>query len=313
MRPPIVRSLTLAVAFCTAASAQAPKPRPVLYRGACEPSAAVALASSTFVLADDEKQKKLFVLSQEQPDKPQDLPLPAGFETEDMEGAARIGDDLYWIGSHSRNRNGEEQPERHRLFALRVAPRDGTFSAEAVGRPYTTLLADLQRDERFNAFKLACASELAPEEPGGLNIEGLGASPDGKLLIGFRNPTREGKALIVTLNNPRAVLDGAPASFGAPVELDLNGLGIRSLEFWPAGEAYVIIAGSTDDSGRFQAYRWSGQSNDPPEPIASANFAGLIPEAAFLAAPSDLMVLSDEGAFCFKPDGFRSLVIKLPD
>jgi hypothetical protein len=33
--------------------------------------------------------------------------------------------------------------------------------------------------------------------PGGLNIEGLAATPDGQLLIGFRNPLSEGKALLL--------------------------------------------------------------------------------------------------------------------
>ncbi|HYG61171.1 MAG TPA: DUF3616 domain-containing protein [Thermoanaerobaculia bacterium] len=75
---------------------------------------------------------------------------------------------------------------------------------------------------------------MPAEEPGALNIEGL-AAKDGKLLIGFRGPVRGGKALVVTLENPQEVLNqGAPASFATPIELDLDGLGIRSLEHWPA-------------------------------------------------------------------------------
>ena len=40
-------------------------------------------------------------------------------------GAARIGDVVYWIGSHARNKNGRYRPERHRFLALKISHGTG--------------------------------------------------------------------------------------------------------------------------------------------------------------------------------------------
>jgi hypothetical protein len=284
-------------------AAQMPDPPlTITYPGMCEASAAVALGAGSFAVADDD-EKDLRVYRLESPAKPQILQIskavPDLAEKADLEGAARIGDDIYWLGSHSRKKSGEERPGGRRLFAIHVAAADGGFRVEPVGRPYKTLLEDLQKDGRYNKYELDKAAALTPEEPGGLNIEGL-AAQDRRLLIGFRNPVRAGKALIATLENPRQVLDGQPAIFGAPVELDLENLGIRSLEHWPAAKAYVIIAGTPEDAGRFQAFRWSGIPCDKPQPIADVDLSGLVPEAVFFESDttSELIVLSDDGATC---------------
>jgi len=50
------------------------------------------------------------------------------------------------------------------------------------------------------------ASHLAPKTPGALNIEGLCATPDHKLLIAFRNPLPQSKALLIPLENPEQVI-----------------------------------------------------------------------------------------------------------
>jgi hypothetical protein len=283
----------------------------------CEASAALMLEPGLFVVGDDD-EADLRVYRKDEPAMPAILKisgLPGLKEKADLEGAARIGDEIYWIGSHSRKNSGKEDLERHRLFAIKVKSADGQFSAEAVGKPYEKLLEDLQKDSRFDKFNLGAAAQLAPVECGGLNIEGLAATPDGKLLLGFRGPVRGGKALVVPLSNPREVLTGGKPSFGDPIELDLGGLGIRSMEHWPAANAYLIIAGSFEDGGRFQAYRWSGQASDNPQPIANAGLSLLVPEAVFFdpAAPDELFMLSDDGDACPDPQkAFRSRRVKLP-
>lgn len=314
----ILLSLTLGLVLAGGAAAQTPEPAKevVLYSGPCEASAALMLEPGVFVVGDDD-ERDLRVYQRDDPAKPpkklEISGLPGLEEKADLEGAARIGDEIYWIGSHSRKNSGVEDLERHRLFAIKVKSADGQFSAEAVGKPYTKLLEDLQEDGRFGRFNLGAAAQLAPVECGGLNIEGLAATPDGKLLLGFRGPIRGGKALIVPLSNPRAVLTGGKPSFGDPIELNLGGLGIRSMEHWPAADAYLIIAGSFEDGGRFQAYRWSGQASENPQPI-NAGLSLLVPEAVFFdpAAPSELFILSDDGDACPKPKVFRSRRVKLP-
>lgn len=313
MSEKIFRSLLLGLLVAGATRAQEPNPTDVRYPGTCEASAAVMLEPGLFLVGDDD-QKDLRIYKKDTPGDPEIVKisdLPGLKKKADLEGAARIGDAIYWIGSHSRKNNGEEDLDRHRLFAISVKAE--SHALEAVGQPYLTLIEDLDKDGRYAPFHLKDAAKLPPIAPGGLNIEGLAATPEGALLIGFRNPISKKKALIATLKNPREVLAGAKPSFGAPIRLKLKGLGIRSLEYWPAAKAYVIIAGSSEDGGTFQAYQWSGKAGGKPKSIKNADLGTLVPEAVFFdpAAPTELFVLSDDGDFCPNPPAFRSRRVTL--
>jgi hypothetical protein len=159
-----------------------------------------------------------------------------------MEGAARIDDRIYWIGSHGADQEGRERRSSQLLFATRMQRRNGEPRLEAVGRPYRSLLRDLAADSRYRGFNLIGASRRPSKEPGGLSIEGLATTPSGGLLIGLRNALVErNRALVIPLLNPSEVLEGRSARFGDPVRLDLQGLGIRSIE--ALNGAYWIVAG----------------------------------------------------------------------
>jgi hypothetical protein len=302
--------LGLLVAGTSHAQATATTPgAEIKYPGTCEASAAVMLEPGLILVGDDD-QEDLRIYKKDAPVEPEIVKISelAGLKKKaDLEGAARIGDTIYWIGSHSRKNKGGEDLDRHRLFAIKIKA-GGNHAVEEVGRSYVTLIEDLAKDGHYAPFHLMDAAKLAPVKPGGLNIEGLAASPEGELLIGFRNPIPQSKALIATLKNPQEVLSGKKPKFGTPTQLDLGGLGIRSLEYWPAGKAYVISAGSFEDGGTFQAFRWSGKATDKPKPIANLDFGSLIPEAIFFdpAVPNELVVLSDDGDVCPTPPAFRS-------
>ncbi len=81
----------------------------------------------------------------------------------------------------------------------------------------------------LRSFHLESAAQLTPKSRGALNIEGLCATPDQPLVIGFRNPIPQGKALLVPLLNPDEVIGGRPAQLGEPKQLDRNGLGIEPM------------------------------------------------------------------------------------
>jgi hypothetical protein len=304
----ILLSVVLGLAVAGGAAAQPPDldRTIVLFPGLCEPSAAMAFGSGRFVVADDEEED-LYAYSIDRFSGFEDVEISdlTGLNnTADIEGATQIGDTFYWINSHSRTRGGNERVERRRLFAIRIDPKR-VEKPELVGKPYLTLLEDLQRDARFVKYNLGDASRLPPEQEGALNIEGLAATPDGKLLIGFRNPIRDGKALVVTLNNPGDALEGQPAVFGEPIELDLGGLGIRSIEFWPARNAYAILAGAFGASSQFQIFGWPGRAGDRPVPMQGIDLTGLIPEALFLDG-NELFILSDDGDVCPQDKAFRA-------
>ena len=189
-----------------------------------------------------------------------------------------------------------------------------------VGKPYVKLLHDMDASAALKPYKLAGAARLAAEADGGFNIEGLAATPDGRLLIGLRNPLPHQRALIIPLDNPGdMIIKGQPARLGAPIELDLGRRGIRSIEF--VGSSYLIVAGPPGDKGSFALYRWSGQAGDAASPVSGVDLQDLRPEALFAIPQTErVQLLSDDGGVkmsgvaCKKlpasQQTFRSLTVK---
>lgn len=271
------------------------------YCGLCDASAAVWLDAQTFAVANDE-DNVIRVYSSTNAGVPlssTDLSSFLQVDTKqpevDIEGAATIGELTFWISSHGRNAKGKERSSRHRFFATRTIVEKGVPYLGPTGLPYSKLLDDLENDPRLKEFELAAASTLAPKSPGGLNIEGLAATPEGHLLIGFRNPIPKGNALLVPLLNPAQVIAGAPAKLGSPILVSLNNSGIRSIAEWRGG--YMIVAGSFDGEGKSAFYWWPGPEQTP-ERLFIPGTRGLNPEAVAAsldAKQTDLLVVSDEG------------------
>ena len=265
----------------------------------CDASAVLAINHDLFVIADDE-DSLMRIYSRSNGGMPvqfRNLSTFLGFTGKseaDIEGSARIGDRMFWITSHGNNRKGKEQVSRQRLFAVRVTGTNSTAQIQPTGKPYTRLLDDLLADPRLKQFNLLAATTLPPKTPGALNIEGLAATPEGHLLIAFRNPVPRGQALIVPLLNPLEVIDGQRARLGDPQLLNLGGYGIRSIEEWRGN--YLIVAGSVDGNGKSRLYEWNGKGQ--PELWADANFTGINPEAITVmqrGATTELFIVSDDG------------------
>lgn len=281
------------------------------YTGMCDASAAVSIGHGRFVVADDEldvlrvyqKSGGAPVASLDLIDYLRNRKGTNKNHEADLEGAAAIGDRIYWISSHARKgSDGSVDPHRMRLFATSISGgANAATVAQVSGAPYETLLTDLVADPRFAV--LAEASRHGPEDgnPDGLNIEGLASTPEGGLMIGFRNPQPGKKALVVTLLNPREVLAGsARPQFGDLRPLDLGGRGIRSLE--RVINEYLIVAGPRGGADKspvkpaFSLYRWSGKNNDKPVLVRPLDDGSFRPEAVFFDPDSkELVMLSDDG------------------
>ena len=266
-----------------------------VYRGMCDASAAAALGPDRFVVANDERnQLKIYLRGTADPIEVLDL---SGFlgtaqdKESDLEGAATIGQRIYWISSHGRNKKGKVQERRQRFFATE-AGAGGLL--EPVGKPYTRLLEDMIAAPQLQKYLLAHSASLLPEEPGAFNIEGLAATPEGGLLIGLRNPAPRGMALVIPLLNPDQVVHGEAALLGEAIELDLGGLAIRSMEL--VGLAYMIVAGPPADQGEFALYRWSGDPQAAAVQLLHEPFEKARPEALFaIPGTRKLQILSDDG------------------
>jgi len=320
---PLATLLALAVGVGAETSCGAAAARELVFVGICDASAAVALTSRTFAVADDEDS----VLRVYDADRggeplrsvdlsdalfPPDRAKPVGSGKKkhgkkqqrraaeakrqrrapesDIEAAARIGDVAYWMTSHGRNRSGKRKDARMLFFATTAS--GGSDALRMVGRGYEHLLDDLLTDERYAAFELAAAAELAPKDPGGLNLEGLGERPEGGVWIGFRNPIPGGRALIAPLLNPEALVEGERARLGDPILLDLGGLGIRSLSRWRGRT--LIAAGAYAEGGAARLFTWDGRG--PAAEVVGLDLEGLNPEGFFSPEERDeILLLSDDG------------------
>ena len=277
------------------------------HSGSCDASGAIALDEDRFIVASDE-DNYLRVYSANESGAPLAIidindyfPNNLKKKEVDIEAATQLNGILYWITSHGRNKDGERKPLHHQFFANKITD-SGKPSLEKEGNSYTELVfKDMFLDERLKKYKLNEAEELAPKKEGGLNIEGLTATPNGNLLIGFRNPIPEGKALILPLTNPLELITKGKevqASFGEPIELNLGGLGIRSIDYWQVYQVYLIIAGTYDSGNEFALYLWSGDRQDNPEKIESINLPTDFRPEAVLFYPNrknQFQLLSDDG------------------
>lgn len=330
----VITVLTLLGFGATSAVAQAAESPVslVTHSGLCNASAGLRFGEGMFVVADNENAAPtllhLYKAGQSGPElavgriaKEAVAQVDDGSLEMDLEGAARLGPLVYWIGSHSAGEGpgaaGAPRPNRQRLFATRLGLESGdkgkgvAVTVEPVGRPYQTLLADLEADPRYAPFGLDQAAKRPGKAKDGLNIEGLAATPNGQLLIGFRNPLPQGKALVAPLTNPGAVLAGEAARFGEPVLLELGGLGIRSLEM--VNGSLLIVAGPSGPGKPKDGpavpsalYRWNGQFESAPELLrlfgSELGKSLFNPEALFVEGDS-LVLLSDDGKLAI--DGKR--------
>jgi len=268
----------------------------VSFVGACDASGAVPIDERHFAVADDE-DNVIRVYDAVAGGKPvlrtnlsKQIALAKKGEA-DIEAATALNGRAYWLSSHARNAQGEVDPNRSLLITTDLPALDAHL--EVQGRVYRRLLDDLEHSPALQRYDLARAAALPPKEPGGLNLEGLTATPEGTLLIGFRSPIPAGKALLVPLLNPDAAVDGGPLRFGDPIELDLGGLGVRSLSYWRG--RYLIAAGPAEGHGPHRLYGWQGPGARA-ELLAQAPFANANPEAFFTAESNpEILVLSDDG------------------
>lgn len=290
---------------------------PVVYHGLCDASAAVMLDKDRFVVADDEDNvlRIYSIAASGKPVRVDLAPLLGGKKEADIEGAARIGDRIYWIASHGASKDGEERPARRRFFATDVANGADGVVVHAAGKA-SKEITQLLTNDIGQAYGLEAKARNPPESSEGLSIEGLAVRPDGSVLIGFRNPIPHGRALVVPLKNPSQLVAESPTApdFGTPIEIDLGGLGIRSMELVPGKSEYIIVAGAAG-KGKFALYRW--REGLQPVRLHVDVPPGFRPEALMLDAGRKAMhLLSDDGDECkdkpARPRTFRLLTLPMP-
>ncbi|MDD3517511.1 MAG: DUF3616 domain-containing protein, partial [Chromatiales bacterium] len=315
-----------------AASAASATPSSTRFHtGACDASTAVAIDADHMFMANDEDQMiRLYERGnsgfyRNAFDFTANLEPPDGREV-DIEAATRIGNSIYWLGSHSNSAGGAIRPSRYRLFATDVSG-SGVNSTLAYAGRYDGLRTDLLAWDAGNGHGLganalgltaSANNGVIPEESdgSGFNIEALVMAPNGSTAyLGFRAPLQDTSdrdhALIVPVTNFAALIGGAgPANFGTPILLDLDGRAIRALERSADGQ-YLILAGPTASSGGFALYVWDGNAATPPQrlttdlsfDVSGGSFEGIVGVPDSLTPGSQIQLVVDNGDSQWYGDG----------
>lgn len=261
-------------------------PTPGNYKQSCDGSFGVALDGAYFLNGNDENQGLRVYPRGADANAARTFDVSASIglsssDEADLEDAARIGDRIYVVSSHGRDKSGKLERMRYRFFAVDVAGTAPNVSLTTVG--YTSKLLDaMVKSANWltpNASVIATLdtaaglskttdADLAPKV-NGANIEGLAwlptASRPKQLVIGFRNPLQGSDAILVTLLNADAVLGGAVAQFGEAILLDLGGLRVRGMAWSPVHAAMLILGGPKDGTaGPYRLYKWSGVADQAP-------------------------------------------------
>jgi hypothetical protein len=279
---------------------------PIIFQRRCDASAGIALSTDSWVGANDEDNAlQLYSTNGGTPLSDTFLDLneflkisgePDKLEA-DLESGTRIGDVIWWIGSHSQSRKGKDRPNRHRLFATRIDSAGATISLQPHGVPCTSLREVMITDSRLKKFALENGVPLPPKEPGGFNIEAICADPTGqRLWVGMRNPIPKDGALLVPVEDLSLLLKEGKPVLGDPVQLDLGGLGFRDMIC--VDHHYLVLAGDFRDRAdpkavASQLFRWGGPG-EKAIPIEVA-FGTLNPEALILFPDRRVLVISDDG------------------
>jgi hypothetical protein len=101
----------------------------------------------------------------------------------------------------------------------------------------------------------------------------------------------------VTLLNPGEVIAGGFARFGEAVQLDLGGMGVRSIAWSEAHQALLIVGGPPADVGPVRLFKWSGDPASAPAIVRDLLGPGGTAAEAVVPYPGtkDVQILFDQG------------------
>ena len=298
-----------------------PASAPVVLQGMCDASAILKINSQFLVLNDEDQENTFFRLFDfNQGGSPilapvlprEKLQIDRKNPEIDFEGLAQLGDVYFALASHSRNKHFKPRDSRKNLVAFRWQP-DAETPIEVLGSLQTlipALQAKLQATEGIDISDIDPAKDPKQDDgAGGLSIEGISAMPTGNLLIGLRSPTHPNgnseprPAIAVELVNPIQSIKNNQATLGNVYLWQLNGAGIRGLDYDATHRQIFILSGPPGAGNVFKIWTWDGQATSRPTPVQDlADYEAISQIVAEGVAPegitidnNHLWVVFDEG------------------
>ena len=247
-----------------------------MFNGVYEPSAVQQLPDGKLLIAEDEPNHAFSIISIDKTgrfieDEALDTRVITGFKRRlsDLEALARDDEGfIYALTSHSRTRKGNRSPDREHLMRFKI--QDGNVLGLT---SYDNLTQVLETDHKLHdLIRERTKAEVSFEE---INIEGMAFDPVKKrLVLGFRDPEFNNMALVAFISNLKDVFErNAQPEFDEVAVLDIDGGGIRSLNYDPVLKNYVIANEVKDENGQkfSQLWTWSGNPTDEPQKISLPN------------------------------------------
>ena len=247
-----------------------------MFNGVYEPSAVQQLPDGKLLIAEDEPNHAFSIISIDKTgrfieDEALDTRVITGFKRRlsDLEALARDDEGfIYALTSHSRTRKGNRSPDREHLMRFKI--QDGNVLGLT---SYDNLTQVLETDHKLHdLIRERTKAEVSFEE---INIEGMAFDPVKKrLVLGFRDPEFNNMALVAFISNPKDVFErNAKPEFDEVAILDIDGGGIRSINYDPVLKNYVIANEVKDENGQkfSQLWTWSGNPTDEPQKISLPN------------------------------------------
>ncbi len=221
----------------------------------------------------------------------------AFWKLDDLEGLTLdTAGHVYAITSHSRDGDGDEKKARDKLVRFRIEGNHVSKPKVAKGLKAALVAAHPE---------LAAAAAIGDVKGGGgLNVEALEIAPDlSRLLVGFRSPLVNGRAIIASLVNPATVFKKGASPRISPVldTFDLGGSGLRGMSYVPSLAGYVLISGPVArEQVQFQIWFWSGRHGEEARRISVPGLAGFEHAEGVSSAVIDgrqqLIIVSDDGS-----------------
>jgi hypothetical protein len=270
--------------------------------GIFEPSAIQQLAEGRFLVVEDEKLQPLSLVTIRPDGSTSSTPLMTNpdadaMKLDDLEGVTTDATGfVYAVTSHSRNSKGEEKKSREKLVRFRIEGDRAVTPVVITGLKAALIAA--------HPVLAKAAAVLDVKTDGGLNIEALDMTQDGqRLLIGFRSPLQEQRAIIASIENPAAVFESGATPKISPqlLTLDLGGHGIRGMSYVPALSGYLVISGPVSkEQVQFRLWFWSGKTSEQPRHVSVPGLNGFEHaegvSPAIIDGKPKIVIVSDDGS-----------------
>ena len=279
-----------------------PRFRPLT--GLYEPSAIVQLEDGCFLIAEDEKDHPFSLVTLRRDGGVERRYLSPGlfdfndgfWKLDDLEGLALDPSGwIYAITSQSLDGQGKSKKSREKLVRFRVKG-DRVVDEGSVGSVKSALMAT-------HPVLADAAAIRQVKSGGGLNVEGLEASADGRRLwVGLRSPLLDGRAILACIENPSGIFEaGETPHVATRLEtLDLGGQGIRGMSYVPSLGGYLLVSGPVGSAEEaFRLWFWRGDADAAvrrvrlPDVPGIEHAEGICP--AVLHGRPCLVIVSDDG------------------